>query len=39
MHQRITEMNFEFVKKKIIQFKLLKPRVSQDEFWAFNYPI
>ena len=34
----MTEMNSELVKKTITLFKLLKPRASQDELWAFNYP-
>jgi hypothetical protein len=29
-------MNSELVRKNITQFKLLKPRASQDEFWAFK---
>jgi hypothetical protein len=32
-------MNSELAKNKHTQFKLLKPRASNDEFWAFNYPI
>jgi hypothetical protein len=30
------KMNSEFVKKKYTQFKSLKPRASNDEFWAFD---
>jgi hypothetical protein len=29
-------MNYELVMKKFTQFKLLKPRASQDELWAFK---
>jgi hypothetical protein len=32
-------MNSDLVRKNLTQFKLLEPRASQDEFWAFNYPI
>jgi hypothetical protein len=39
LHQSITGMNSELAKKKHTQFKLLKPRASNDEFWAFNSPI
>jgi hypothetical protein len=32
-------MNPELVRKNLTQFKLLQPRGSQDELWAFDYPI
>ena len=32
-------MNYEFVRKNLTQFKFLQTRVSQDELWAFDYPI
>jgi hypothetical protein len=32
-------MNSELVRKKYTQFKVLQPRASQDEFWAFDYLI
>ena len=39
LHWSITRMNSELAKKKHTQFKLLQSRASQDELWAFDYPI